>query len=326
MGRDAQMQVIDFHAHFLVQEVFDQCHSHSPATGFGKREAPPRLIPLFQKMKDPRLAIEDMDRLGIDATVLSSATVIQPTSWADPAVEAKLTRKLNDTVAEWAANSPRRVIGSAVLPLQDMDLALEELSRAVDELGLKVVNIPSAVRSVYLGDPRFRPFWEALQDRGVVAFMHPEGGKCAWFQQYGMWNSIAQSLEEAKFLASMIYEGVLESFPRLKIVIAHGGGYFPHNMGRLDRNVKNAPHSMQNISRKPSEYLRNLHYDTCLYDPSVLSALIKIVGPDRLVLGSDYPVGEEDPIGFILRCSEISEAEKRMILGVTAADLLGRRV
>jgi len=157
----------------------------------------------------------------------------------------------------------------------------------------------------------------------VVSFMHPEGGKCAWFQQFGMWNSIAQSLEEAKFMVSMIYEGVLESFPKLKVVVSHGGGYFPHNMGRLDRNVKNAPQSMKNITRKPSEYLRSVHYDTCLFDPSVLSSLIKIVGSDRLVLGSDYPVGEPDPIGFVSRCPDIGDAEKRMILGGKAAELVG---
>ena len=184
--------VIDFHSHFLVQEVFDQCHCHSPASGFGHHQAPAHLVALFEKMKNPRLVIEDMDRLKIDMSVFSSATVIEPTSWAEPAVELELVRRLNDTIAEWAAHSPRRIIGSFVLPLQDMDLALQELTRAVG-LGLRVANIPSEVRGTYLGDRKFWPFWEAAQDLGVVSFMHPEGGKCAWFQQFGMWNSIAQS-------------------------------------------------------------------------------------------------------------------------------------
>ena len=314
--------VIDFHSHFLVQEVFDQCHCHSPASAFGHHQAPAHLVALFEKMKNPGLVIEDMDRLKIDMSVFSSATVIEPTSWAEPAVELELVRRLNDTIAEWTAHSPRRIIGSFVLPLQDMDLALQELTRAVG-LGLRVANIPSEVRGTYLGDRKFWPFWEAALDLGVVSFMHPEGGKCAWFQQFGMWNSIAQSLEEAKFMVSIIYEGVLETFPKLKMVISHGGGYFPHNMGRLDRNVKNAPQSMKNITRKPSEYLRSVHYDTCLFDPSVLSTLIKIVGSDRLVLGSDYPVGEADPVGFVSRCPDIGDVEKRMILGGRAAELIG---
>jgi aminocarboxymuconate-semialdehyde decarboxylase len=302
--------------------VFDQCHSHSPMSGFGQHQAPAHLVPIFEKMKNPRLAIEDMDLLKIDISVVSSATVIEPTSWAEPAVELALVRRLNDTIAQWVAQSPRRIIGSFVLPLQDMDLALQELTRAVG-LGLRVANLPSDVRGTYLGDRKFWPFWEAVQDLGVVSFMHPEGGKCAWFQQFGLWNSLAQSLEEAKFMASVIYEGVLESFPQLKLVIAHGGGYFPHNMGRLDRNVKYMPQSMQNITRKPSEYLRSVHYDTCLYDPTVLSALIKIVGADRLVLGSDYPVGETDPVGFVGRCSDLGDEEKHMILGGKAAELVG---
>jgi aminocarboxymuconate-semialdehyde decarboxylase len=204
-----------------------------------------------------------------------------------------------------------------------MNLAMIELKRAVEELGLKVANIPAEVRGVYLGDVRFRPFWEAAEALGVVVFMHPDGAKDPWFFQWGMWNSLGQSLEEAKFMASVIYEGILETYSRLKIVLAHGGGYFPHNMGRLDRNVKNAPQSMKNITRKPSEFLKNAYYDTCLYDPTVLSGLIRIVGAERLLLGSDWPIGEADPVGFVNRCPIINDDHKRMISGGRALELIG---
>ena len=271
----------------------------------------------------PQGVIDDMDRLQIDMSVISSATVIEPTYWAEADLALKLSQQLNDTAAIWAAHSPKRLIGSFVLPLQDMDLAMKELQRAVNDLGLRVANIPAEVRGIYMGDARFRPFWEATQDLGVVTFMHPDGAKDPWFFQWGMWNSLGQSLEEAKFMASIIYEGILESYPGLKLVMAHGGGYFPHNMGRLDRNVKNAPHSMKNITRKPSEYLRNVYYDTCLYDPTVLSALVKVVGPDRLLLGADWPIGEPDPLGFVDRCADLNEADKRMIKGGRTAALIG---
>jgi len=271
----------------------------------------------------PQGVIDDMDRLQIDMSVISSATVIEPTYWAEADLALKLSQQLNDTAATWAAHSPKRLIGSFVLPLQDMDLAMKELQRAVNDLGLRVANIPAEVRGIYMGDARFRPFWEATQDLGVVTFMHPDGAKDPWFFQWGMWNSLGQSLEEAKFMASIIYEGILESYPGLKLVMAHGGGYFPHNMGRLDRNVKNAPHSMKNITRKPSEYLRNVYYDTCLYDPTVLSALVKVVGPDRLLLGADWPIGEPDPLGFVDRCADLNEADKRMIKGGRTAALIG---
>src|SRR5262245_2645037 len=315
--------IIDFHVHFLVRQVLEQCLPHSVATNLGHHHLPPHLLALFEKMMSPRGVIEDMDRLHIDMSVISSAAVIAPLYWAEPSVALKLAQQLNDAAAEWAAGSPKRIIGSFVLPLQDMDLAITELNRAVNELDLKVANVPAELRGTYLGDVQFRPFWEAVQYVGVGTFMPPDGANDPWFFHWGMWNSLGQSLEEAKFMASVIYEGILETYPRLKLVMAHGGGYFPHNVGRLDRNVKNAPHSMKNITRKPSDYLKNVYYDTCLYDPTVLSALVKIVGPERLLLGSDWPIGEADPVGFANRCSDIADAEKRMITGGRVVELIG---
>lgn len=320
---DRVAPTIDFHVHFLARQVLEQCLPHSVATDRGHQQLPPHLIALFEKMMSPQGIVEDMDRLQIDMSVISSAAVISPLHWAEPPVALGLAQQLNDTVAEWAANSPKRIIGSFVLPLQDMDIALTELDRAVNDLGLKVANIPAELRGTYLGDPQFRPFWEAAQDLGVVTFMHPDGAKDPWFFQWGMWNSLGQSLEEAKFMASVIYEGILETYPRIKLVVAHGGGYFPHNMGRLDRNVKNAPHSMKNITRKPSDFLQNVYYDTCLYDPTVLSSLVKIVGPDRLLLGSDWPIGDADPLGFVDRCADIGDDDKSMIKGGRVAELIG---
>ncbi|MET9871839.1 amidohydrolase family protein, partial [Streptomyces sp. NPDC006386] len=146
------------------------------------------------------------------------------------------------------------------------------------------------------------PVWEAIAERDLVVFMHPHGVKDPWYLDYGLWNSIGQTVEEARALSSMIYEGLLDHLPTLKIVVSHGGGYLPHYCGRLDRNVHNMPHSARNITRLPSEYLRDLYYDTCVYDPEVLAALVGRVGANRIVLGSDYPVGDPDPVGFIERC------------------------
>jgi len=320
---DRGTPIVDMHTHFLVRPVLEQCLPHSVATDRGHHQLPPHLFTLFEKMMRPQGVIEDMDRLRIDMSVVSSAAVIAPLYWAEPSVALGLAQQLNDTAAEWAAASPKRIIGSFVLPLQDVDMALIEFKRAVQDLGLKVANVPAEVRGVYLGDARFRPFWEAAQDLGVLTFMHPDGAKDPWFFQWGMWNSLGQSLEEAKFMASVVYEGVLETYPRLKLVLAHGGGYFPHNMGRLDRNVKNAPHSMKNITRKPSDFLKNVYYDTCLYDPTVLSALVKIVGPERLLLGSDWPIGDADPVGFVDRCPIVDESAKRMMKGGRALELVG---
>jgi aminocarboxymuconate-semialdehyde decarboxylase len=207
--------------------------------------------------------------------------------------------------------------------MRDMGQSLNELERCVKEVKLPVANMCAHYEGVYLGEERYAPFWEAVNDLGVVVWIHPDGIRDLWFQQYGMWNSIGQSIEEVKVMTSIVYGGVVEKYPGIKIVMAHGGGYFPHNMGRLDRNVTNRPDSMKNITKKPSEYLRAFYYDTCLYDTSILAALIKIVGADRIVMGSDYPVGESDPVGFVERCPGISEAEVDMIVGGNAAKVLG---
>ena len=169
--------IIDFHTHFLVRDVLEQCLPHSVATNLGHHQLPPHLFALFEKMMTPQGVIADMDRLQIDMSVVSSAAVIAPIHWAEPSVALTLTRQLNDTAADWVSGSPKRIIGSFVLPLQDMDLAMVELKRAVEDLGLKVANIPAEIRGVYLGDAKFRPFWEAAQDLGVVVFMHPDGAK-----------------------------------------------------------------------------------------------------------------------------------------------------
>lgn len=319
--------VVDFHAHMLEESVFERAGAHNVASGFGARPprhpAGSRMAGVHQRMLDPDLHIEDMDRLGIDVEVLATSTVVSGTAWADAPTALELNRRLNDRMAECIAAHPDRMVGSFTLPLQDMDLALGELDRAVHELGLRVANLPANIHGAYLGHPSLRGLWEAVDDLGLVVIIHPDGVRDPWFQDYFLWNSVGQPIEEAKVMASLIYEGVLDAFEGLRIVFSHGGGYLPHYFGRLDRNVTNWPASVRNISRKPSEYLRSFYYDTCVYEPTVLEALIARVGADRLVMGSDYPVGEPDPIGFVQRCPSLSAEEVAMVTGGTAAAILG---
>jgi aminocarboxymuconate-semialdehyde decarboxylase len=319
-------KVIDFHAHMLEAEVLRRSSGKTVLSGFGHNaHGGTRAVNdvTFRKMLEPERQLEDMDRRGIDLSVVSSATVIQGTSWADPQTDLDLSKRCNDRMADWVARYPSRFVGSFVLPLQDVPLALGELERCVKELGLRVANLCTHYQGAYIGDSRYRPFWEAANALGILIWIHPDGVRDLWFQNFGMWNSIGQSIEEAKVMASLIYEGVAESFPEMKFVISHGGGYFPHNTGRLDRNVTNRPDSMKNITRRPSEYLRSFYYDTCLFDQNLLAALALRVGADRLVMGSDYPVGEADPVGFIRQCRALSQEQAGMIVGGTAANLLG---
>jgi aminocarboxymuconate-semialdehyde decarboxylase len=275
-------------------------------------------------MFDPRLEIEDMDARGIDLSVISSSTVLQGTSWADPQTDLELCRRCNDRIAEWVARYPGRFAGSFVLPLQDLGLALEELERAVTSLRLRVANIGTQYGGAYVGDPVFDAFWEAVSELGLVAWIHPEGARDPWFQRYALWNSAGQSIEETKCMASLIYEGVMQRYPGLKVVMAHGGGYFPHYLGRMDRNAPNRPDTVRNTGgRKPSEFLSAFYYDTCVYDPKVLKVLLERVGSDRLVMGSDYPVGEQDPVGWLRDACGLEGEVLARVAGRNAAALLG---
>ena len=318
--------VIDFHAHMLEPEVFRASTNKTVLTGFGATPAAaprPGAQSLMARMFDPVAEIEDMDARGIDISVVSASTVLQGTSWADPQTDLALCRRCNDQAADWVARHPARFIGSFVLPLQDIDLALGEFERAVDVLKLRVANVSSCYRGRYMGDPVYHPFWQAVHARDVAVWIHPEGVADPWFQRYALWNSVGQSIEEAKVMASLIHEGVMTRFAGVKVVMAHGGGYFPHYLGRMDRNTANRPDTVRNTGgRSPGEFLRTFYYDTCVYDPQVLHVLLERVGADRLVMGSDYPVGEKDPLAW-LRGAGVSGDDLARISGGNAARLLG---
>ena len=316
--------IVDFHAHVLEPEVFEIARDKNVFTGFGTLLAPQfGRGAVMREMTIPEVQIERLDQAGIDVAVLSASTVLQGSSWADPATDLDLCRRTNDWVADWVARYPSRFRGSFVLPLQDEAASVRELERCADGLGMRVVQLPAHVRGCYLGEPELRGIWRAIADRSLIAFVHPEGIADLWFQRYRLWNSIGQPIEEAKCIASMIYEGLLEELPNLRIVLAHGGGMIPHNMGRMDRNVAHMPETVRNISRKPSDYLKMFYFDTCLYDQHIAENLIRTVGRDRLLLGSDYPVGEMDPIGFVDGIGDLSSDDRARIKGGLARELLG---
>jgi aminocarboxymuconate-semialdehyde decarboxylase len=320
--------VIDFHAHVIEPEVYKQTIDHSAATGFGARPMglPERGSPmwnLFGGMLDPKIQIRDMDQKGIDIGVISTSTVVQSTWWAEPALAAELDRRANEGIAQWVEQYPDRFIGSFTLPMQDMDTAVKELDYAVSHLGLKIANVSSSVQGVYLGDPKNQPFWEAVRDRGITVLIHPHGVTDPHFQKFALWNGVGQPIEETLVMASLIYEGIFEAYPEVKVVIVHGGGYLPHYTARLDRNVTAHPPSAQNLKRLPSEYLHCFYYDSCVYSPTVLEALIRRVGVDRVVFGTDYPFGEQDPVAGVAKCPDLAPADFEKIVSGTPAGILG---
>ena len=321
--------IIDFHVHFNDPELYRRGSDHNVMSGFGTRPMPAPQpsdgwrYQIQEKVKDPALQIADMDKFGIGMHVVSLIGVSCNTDWAEPQEAASLNRHANEMNAEWVRQHPTRFVGSFTLPLQDMALAMKELDYAVNTLKLRVASVSSNCRGDYLGEEKFRPFWEAVHAKNIPVFIHPHGMTDKRLQKYFLWNGIGQPMEETRVMTSLIFEGVLDKFPGVKIVMAHGGGYLPHYSGRLDRNFENNPASRVNISKKPSEYLRDFYYDTCVYGADVLEALVKRVGVDRITFGTDYPVGERDPFTTLKDCAILSEADRTMIARSTPAKILG---
>lgn len=318
--RGGTLQTIDFHAHITDPVVLERTAAYSVFTGFGARPRPVRPA-IDAKVTDPEVHLADMRTRRVDQAVLLHSTVHEPITWADAETGMALARRQNEVMAKWIERAPDRLLGSAIVPLGNVQDAVREAARNADEYGFRVVEVP-ARHGEYLGHPTFWPFWEAVQDRDLVVFIHPDGTRDPWFQNYSLWNSLGQSFEETKVMASLIYEGTLDRFPDVKIVMAHGGGYFPHNTGRVDRNVAK-PEAMKNIDKPPSAYLRRFHYDSCMYDPIALGHLIERVGADRIVLGSDYPFGEMDPLLSVAALPGVDDAALALVAHGNARRLLG---
>jgi aminocarboxymuconate-semialdehyde decarboxylase len=325
---------IDMHAHLMIPEMYRITGPHSM---FVKSNTDPNMSEAAKKvvrdrdafiesrMSDTTERLARMDAMGVDIQVLSSSLVQQCTYWAEPQESLQMERMLNERMAAVVAANPQRYIGLGGVPLHAPDLAAAELARCMTELELAGVGISTTARDMELGDPRLRPFWEAAEAHGAVVYIHPAGNPDRRFEKWYLWNSIGQAFEESMAIASLIYEGILDAHPKLKICVSHGGGYMPYYMGRIARNYLDKPATRVNMSKSPADYLRMLYFDSCVYETEVLEALVKRVGADRVLLGSDYPVGEPKPIEFIESCA-LSAQEKADIIGGNAARLFGVKV
>lgn len=309
-GSDSELRqsprVIDFHTHIIEAGL-------APVQG-----------PLDRLLK-PEAHLKDMDALGIDVHVVGHSNAMQGISWGDPAHDLTVWRRLNDRIArDWVGKYPTRFVGAFGLPTQDLSLAIPELERSVG-LGLKVLQISSQTpNGTYYGDPKLDPLFEAAEKLGVTLFIHPHGqANGPPLNKFSLWNSVGQGIEEAKVMSSIILEGIFEKFPKIKIVVAHGGGFLPHYYGRLDRNAAKVAAAPTINKEPPSAYLKRFYYDSCVYAPAILEALVKVVGHDRIVLGSDYPIGVNDPVAELRQTANLNEMQLRAILGETAAKLLG---
>lgn len=280
---------------------------------------------ISEQLVEPSARIEHMDRMGVDIQGLATF-VSEYFYWAPAGDTARSARIQNERIAEAVAEFPDRFIPlGATVPLQDVDLAIAEMDHVVTELGFKGLQIGGTVDGHNLDEPRFRPFWAAVEDRGVPVILHPNGyPESHRFGDYFLTNCIGNPLETMVAATRMIFSGLFEEHPGIKLVLLHGGGYLPFYCSRADHTWEVRPETRVAIpDRPPSDYMKMLYYDTMVFQPIYLRHLVEIVGPDRVMLGTDYPfdMGETDPVGLVDATEGLSEADRDRIKGANAARL-----
>ena len=270
--------------------------------------------------------LKDMDKMGVDIQAVSPAP-FQYYYWAEADHGAELARKLNDRLAEIVAKWPDRFVAMGSVPLQNAELAVQELERMVKKLGFRGVEINTNVNGLNLTDKSLGldKFFRKVQELDVVLFLHPTGFTSGErLKDHYFNNVIGNPLDTTIAVADMIFDGVMQRHPKLKVVLPHAGGYLAHYPARMDHAHAARKDARVNIKKKPSDYLRKMYFDTIAFDPAMLRFLIDYYGADHVVLGTDYPydMGDFDPVGSIKAVPKISRADIDMIAGGTAAKLL----
>ncbi len=329
-----EVRTVDIHCHVLTPEAEALVRPHftpDKEATFRFASDASRAVNAAQsrdvapKLTSVEVRLAEMDRLGIDMQAISPSPT-QYYYWAEPELGRDAARLINERLAEIVAGHPDRFAALGTVPMQAPDLAVAELRRAVKELGLRGVEISSNVAGRELADPAFRPFFAAAEELGVLIFLHPLGfTQGERLSEHYFNNLIGNPLESAIAVGHLIFGGVLDAHPGLKICVAHGGGYLPTYIGRMDHGFEARSDCRQRIAHPPSHYLRRLYFDTVVFDSDQLAYLVHKYGPDRILLGSDYPfdMAEADPVGFVNRTPGLGEPDRAAILGGNAMRLLG---
>lgn len=306
-----RVKTVDVHAHCAVPEAMALMGRKAERLGLLMSQAGDR--------------IRAMDEQGIDVEALS----INPYWYgADRDLAHEVIRIQNEKLAEACAAQPDRFVAFTTVALQHPDLAAEQLQEGVKKYGLRGASVGGSVNGEELADPRFHPFWAKAEELGVLIFIHPQG--TAELQRRltgngGLENAIGNPLETTIALSHLIFEGTLDRFPGLKICAAHGGGYLPSYPARSDAMCVTFPDRCQKpLAKKPTEYLRQLYFDSIVFTPEALRHLVAEAGSSQIVMGTDYPYPwTKTAVDHILGTPDLTDAERVAMLGETAAKLLG---
>lgn len=324
---------VDVHAHYYPQSFLDLVAAHGAPFGVEWRMVEGKgpqfkvdtlttgpLGPCFVDL-DARLQAMDEQRVGVHMLSLSQPMVY----WADRALGEKLAATFNESVAAAHERHPHRLFGFATLPMHEPEAAVREVDRAARLAGVRGFYMATRIRDRELSDPAFFPVYERIEALGVPIFLHPVFVIDAHrLERFYLTNLLGNPFESAIAAAHLIFGGVLDRFPRLVVCLPHAGGAFPWLVGRLHRGWEKRP-DLKHIAHGPAEYLRRFYYDTIGYSDHVVDYLARVVGVDRILMGSDYcfPIAYEQPVNVVQNHPHLAHTEKHAIVEANARALLG---